>query len=88
MYGPHTNEQLVGKAIKGKREQVFLATKFGIVRDPADPQARGVCSRPDYIRRAVEGSLQRLGWRRSIFTTNTGWILRCRSKKWSARWRI
>ncbi|MHC5176857.1 aldo/keto reductase [Serratia sp. JUb9] len=60
MYGPHTNEQLVGKAIKGKREQVFLATKFGIVRDPADPQARGVCSRPDYIRRAVEGSLQRL----------------------------
>ncbi|MDK1704715.1 aldo/keto reductase [Serratia rubidaea] len=61
MYGPHTNEQLVGKAIKGKREQVFLATKFGIVRDPADPQARGVCSRPDYIRRAVEGSLQRLG---------------------------
>ncbi|MEB6334826.1 aldo/keto reductase [Serratia rhizosphaerae] len=61
MYGPHTNEQLVGKAIKGKREQVFLATKFGIVRDPADPQARGVCSRPEYIRRAVEGSLQRLG---------------------------
>ena len=61
MYGPHTNEQLVGKAIKGKREQVFLATKFGIVRDPTDPQARGVCSRPDYIRRAVEGSLQRLG---------------------------
>lgn len=61
MYGPHTNEQLVGKAIKGKRDQVFLATKFGIVRDPADPQARGVCSRPDYIRRAVEGSLQRLG---------------------------
>ncbi|MBH1929941.1 aldo/keto reductase [Serratia rubidaea] len=61
MYGPHTNEQLVGKAINGKREQVFLATKFGIVRDPADPQARGVCSRPDYIRRAVEGSLQRLG---------------------------
>lgn len=61
MYGPHTNEQLVGKAIEGKREQVFLATKFGIVRDPADPQARGVCSRPDYIRRAVEGSLQRLG---------------------------
>ncbi|QHA86717.1 aldo/keto reductase [Serratia rhizosphaerae] len=61
MYGPYTNEQLVGKAIKGKREQVFLATKFGIVRDPADPQARGVCSRPEYIRRAVEGSLQRLG---------------------------
>ncbi len=61
MYGPHTNEQLVGKAIKGKRDRVFLATKFGIVRDPADPTARGVNSRPEYIRRAVEGSLQRLG---------------------------
>lgn len=61
MYGPHTNEQLLGKAIKGKRDRVFLATKFGIVRDPADPQARGVSSKPEYIRRAVEGSLQRLG---------------------------
>ncbi|MFJ5509483.1 aldo/keto reductase [Pectobacterium jejuense] len=61
MYGPHTNEQLLGKAIKGKREQVFLATKFGIIRDPANPNARGVCGKPDYIRRAVEGSLTRLG---------------------------
>ncbi|MGA9616049.1 MAG: aldo/keto reductase, partial [Serratia proteamaculans] len=61
MYGPHTNEQLIGKAIKGKRQQVFLATKFGILRDPADPSARGVSSRPEYIRRSVEGSLQRLG---------------------------
>ncbi|HFK7187389.1 TPA: aldo/keto reductase [Serratia odorifera] len=61
MYGPHTNEQLIGKAIKGKREQVFLATKFGIVRDPSDPHARGVSSQPAYIRRSVEGSLQRLG---------------------------
>ncbi|AIA69612.1 putative aldo/keto reductase [Pectobacterium atrosepticum SCRI1043] len=61
MYGPHTNEQLLGNAIKGKREQVFLATKFGIVRDPANPYARGVCGKPDYIRRAVEGSLKRLG---------------------------
>ncbi|MGQ8774949.1 aldo/keto reductase [Serratia sp. NA_112.1] len=61
MYGPHTNEQLIGKAIKGKRQQVFLATKFGILRDPADPDARGVSSRPEYIRRSVEGSLQRLG---------------------------
>lgn len=61
MYGPHTNELLLGKAIKGKREQVFLATKFGIVRDPANPHARGICGKPDYIRRAVEGSLTRLG---------------------------
>ncbi len=61
MYGPHTNEELVGEAIKGKRQQVFLATKFGILRDPADPSARGVSSRPEYIRRSVEGSLRRLG---------------------------
>lgn len=61
MYGPHTNERLTGKAIKGKRQQVFLATKFGILRDPTDPSARGVSSRPEYIRRSVEGSLQRLG---------------------------
>ncbi|CAI0914242.1 putative oxidoreductase [Serratia liquefaciens] len=60
MYGPHTNEQLIGKAIKGKRQQVFLATKFGIVRDPANPAARGVSSRPEYIRQSVEGSLKRL----------------------------
>ncbi|WP_042858667.1 aldo/keto reductase [Dickeya sp. NCPPB 3274] len=61
MYGPHTNEMLVGKAIKGKRDQVFLATKFGILRDPANPNLRGVCGRPEYIRQAVEGSLKRLG---------------------------
>ena len=61
MYGPHTNEELVGKAIKGKREQFFIATKFGIVRDASSPQSRGVDGSPDYIRRSVEGSLKRLG---------------------------
>ncbi|WP_033570701.1 aldo/keto reductase [Dickeya undicola] len=61
MYGPYTNETLVGNAIKGKRDQVFLATKFGILRDPANPNLRGVCGRPEYIRQAVEGSLKRLG---------------------------
>ncbi|GAB3779401.1 aldo/keto reductase [Dyella agri] len=61
MYGPHINEELVGKAIKGRREQAFIATKFGIVRDPADPQARGVDGRPEYVRAACEGSLKRLG---------------------------
>ncbi|MCO7264372.1 aldo/keto reductase [Dickeya zeae] len=61
MYGPHTNEILVGQAIKGKRDQVFLATKFGILRDPTNPALRGVCGRPEYIRQAVEGSLTRLG---------------------------
>ena len=61
MYGPHTNEELVGRAIRGKREQVFLATKFGIVRSPTDPNVRGINGRPEYIRQAVEGSLRRLG---------------------------
>ncbi len=61
MYGPYKNEELVGRAIKGKRERVVLATKFGIVRDPANPSVRGVNGRPDYIRRSCEGSLKRLG---------------------------
>ncbi len=61
VYGPHTNEELVGRAIKGKREQIVLATKFGIVRDPANPMARGVNGKPDYVRKSCEASLRRLG---------------------------
>ncbi len=61
VYGPHTNEVLVGKTIKGRRDEVFLATKFGIVRDPADPTRRGVDGSPAYVRSSVEGSLRRLG---------------------------
>jgi len=61
MYGPHLNEELVGNAIKGRREQAFVATKFGLVRTPADPHARGVNGRPEYVRAACEGSLKRLG---------------------------
>src|SRR5262245_28467069 len=49
MYGPYTNEELVGRALKGKRDRAFLATKFGIVRDPDNPTARGVSGRPDYV---------------------------------------
>ncbi|MGO9340505.1 MAG: aldo/keto reductase [Terracidiphilus sp.] len=60
-YGPHKNEELVGRAIKGRRQQVFLATKFGIVRDPADPAVRGVDGSPAYVRKSAEGSLRRLG---------------------------
>ena len=60
VYGPHKNEVLVGKAIKGKRDQVVLATKFGIVRDPANPQARGVNGKPEYVRSSCEASLRRL----------------------------
>ncbi|HMN36784.1 MAG TPA: aldo/keto reductase [Hyphomicrobium sp.] len=61
MYGPHINEALVGRALEGRRDEVFLATKFGIVRDPSDPAKRGVNGRPEYVRRSVEGSLKRLG---------------------------
>ena len=61
MYGPHTNEVLVGKAIKGRRENVILATKFGILRDPANPSLRGVDGSPAYVRKAAEASLRRLG---------------------------
>ena len=61
VYGPYTNEELVGRAIKGKRAKVVLATKFGIVRDPADPHRRGVNGKPDYVRSSCEASLRRLG---------------------------
>jgi aryl-alcohol dehydrogenase-like predicted oxidoreductase len=61
VYGPYINEELVGRAIKGKRDQVVLATKFGIVRDPANPALRGVSGKPDYVRRSCEASLRRLG---------------------------
>src|SRR5271157_3691494 len=61
VYGPHKNEELVGRAIKGKRDQVVLATKFGIVRDPSNPQIRGVNGKPDYVKKACDASLKRLG---------------------------
>ena len=61
MYGPYHNEQLVGKAIKGHREKITLATKFGIVRDPANPKARSFNGKPEYVKSSCEGSLQRLG---------------------------
>ena len=61
IYGPYKNEELVGRALKGKRDQVVLATKFGIVRDPTNPNVRGVNGKPDYVKKCCEGSLQRLG---------------------------
>ncbi|WP_045738040.1 aldo/keto reductase [Xanthomonas sp. MUS 060] len=61
MYGPHTNEILVGKALAGRREQVVLATKFGIKLDPANPAARSIEGSPQYVQSACEASLRRLG---------------------------
>jgi len=61
IYGPFINEELVGQAIAGRRDEVVLATKFGIVRDPANPAARGVNGRPEYVRQSCDASLRRLG---------------------------
>ena len=60
-YGPFTNEVLVGKAIQGRRDQVQLATKFGIVRSAEDPLLRGFNGKPEYVKSSCDGSLQRLG---------------------------
>jgi aryl-alcohol dehydrogenase-like predicted oxidoreductase len=61
VYGPFKNEELVGEAIRGRpRDQIVLATKFGIVRDPVNPNIRGVSGKPDYVRKSCEGSLRRL----------------------------
>ncbi|HTD35966.1 MAG TPA: aldo/keto reductase [Candidatus Limnocylindrales bacterium] len=61
MYGVGHNEQLVGRAIADRRDRVFLATKFGIVRDPQNPAKRHISGKPDYVRQACDASLQRLG---------------------------
>jgi aryl-alcohol dehydrogenase-like predicted oxidoreductase len=61
VYGPFANEEVVGTALRPVRERVVIATKFGFDIDPVTGQNRGVSSRPDCIRRAVEGSLKRLG---------------------------
>jgi aryl-alcohol dehydrogenase-like predicted oxidoreductase len=61
MYGPHTNEELVGRAIAGRRDEVFLATKFGIKLTPGNPPRRSIDGSPDYVRSACDASLKRLG---------------------------
>lgn len=61
MYGPYTNEELLGKWLPGKRDKVVLATKFGIQLDPNDPHKRGISGKPEYARKSIEGSLKRLG---------------------------
>ncbi|HWF14983.1 MAG TPA: aldo/keto reductase [Acidimicrobiales bacterium] len=61
MYGPYTNEVLVGEALAGHRAEAVIATKFGIVRNPDEPTKRAVNGRPEYVREACDGSLSRLG---------------------------
>ena len=60
MYGPHTNEELIGRVFEGRRGEITIATKFGIQRDPNDPSVRGISGRPEYVRQACEASLRRL----------------------------
>ena len=61
VYGPFVNEELVGRAVAGRRDEVVLATKFGIVRDPSDPTRRGINGKPEYVRACIDASLNRLG---------------------------
>ncbi len=61
MYGPYANEELVGRFLKGRRDKVIVATKFGIVRAPNDDRKRLVDGTPANVRRSIEGSLRRLG---------------------------
>ncbi len=60
VYGPYLNEELVGRALHGRRERPLIATKFGIVRDPKNPHLRGVSGKPAYVRSSCEASLRRL----------------------------
>ena len=60
VYGPFLNEELIGKAMKGNRQKITLATKFGIVRDPSNPQSRGFNGSAGYVKNACEASLKRL----------------------------
>src|SRR3954449_6336206 len=61
MYGPHTNEELLGRFLADRRDEVVLATKFGIRFDPDNPTNRSVDGSPAYVRESIEGSLKRLG---------------------------
>jgi aryl-alcohol dehydrogenase-like predicted oxidoreductase len=61
VYGPYTNEELLGRAFRGRRDRVVIATKFGIQRDPQNPAARSINGRPEYVRQSCEASLKRLG---------------------------
>lgn len=61
VYGPHTNEELLGRSLKGHREKIVLASKFGLIRDTGNPQFNKVNGRPEYVPQACEASLRRLG---------------------------
>src|ERR1700742_4607181 len=80
MYGPFTNEKLVGKAIAGRREEVVVATKFGIVRGE-NGERLGIRGDAEYVRKSCEDSLRGSGSSGSTSTTSTGLTRRCRSRR-------
>ena len=61
MYGPYKNEELISKVLRDRRDEIIIATKFGIQRDPASETGRSINGRPEYVREACDGSLKRLG---------------------------
>ena len=76
VYGPLVNEELLGEALEPFKGQVVIATKFGWSPAPNDKERWSIInSKPEHIKRAVEGSLKDCGWRRSIFTISTASIL-------------
>ena len=85
IYGPFTNERLVGRAIAGRRDGVVLATKFGIVRDE-DGTRHGISGRPDYVRRRARRRCSASASTTSTSTTSTAWTRTRRSRRRSARW--
>jgi aryl-alcohol dehydrogenase-like predicted oxidoreductase len=81
-YGIGDNEELIGRTLRGRRDEVFLATKFASVRTKADPTKWSTSGKPEYVRAACD-----LGWITSICITSTGWTPRLRSKTRWALWR-
>ena len=87
MYGPYTNEELVGRAIAGRRDEVVLATKFGNRARPDDPRVRGINGTPEYVAQACDAiAAAPRASTTSTSTTSTASTRRCRSRRPSARW--
>ena len=86
VYGPFTNEELVGEALAPFRDKVVIATKFGFKIDPATGKPGGMDSRPEHITRGCRGLAQAAaGPIASTCSTSTAWIRMCRSRTWRAR---
>src|SRR5215216_5013101 len=85
MYGPFTNEKLVGRAIAARRDEVVLATKFGNVRGE-NGERLGIDGSPEYVRRACDASLRRLGVEHIDLYYQHPSTSPCRSRRPSARW--